>query len=165
MTRPRTRTAGLVGLVLALSLGVPTTTAREFTEWHRDDYGAGHERLTCNEGAKAWACGYENDVVATTTGGFSGRNVTSSWSCPDWFSSEICANVVAVYQGANTYLPPVGEGHPFRIDQDYVVTNIDGQAILYVHWRDSNVGPFYCPWYRTFQEALDAPFECTFRDL
>ena len=158
MIRPRTATAGLAALVLVLSLGAAPTTARSFNEWHRDNYGAGHERLTCNEGATAWTCFYENDVVATTTGGFSGRNVTSSWSCPDWFSSEVCDNVVAVYQGANTYIPPVGEARPFRIAQDYVVTNVDGQDILYLYWHDS----FYCPWFRTFQEALDAPFECTF---
>ena len=151
-------------MALVVALGASPTTAASFGEWHRNDYGA-HERLTCVEAAQAWTCKYSNADVATTTGSFNGRDVTDAWECPDWFAAEICDpdNLVAVYEGVNVFLP-VG-GHPFRIAEDYVITNIDGQDILYVYWLDSNVGPFYCPWFRTFQEALDAPFECTFEYL
>jgi hypothetical protein len=150
-------TACLASLVLALSLGVSTATATGFGQWHRNNYGAGHERLACNERSRVWVCAYGDADLNTTMGLFVGRKVTNSWSCPDWFASEICdpGNLVAVYQGATFY------AWGTRVPQDYVVTNINGQDILYLYWRESNFGPFYCPWFRTFQEALAAPFACT----
>lgn len=144
--------------------GRPTPTPH-LGDWHRNNYGASHETLACVEGAQAWTCTYGDAAKNGPLGHFSGRNITDSWSCLDWFAPEICdpANLVAVYEGNFTVVPSDGATEPPAIGEDYVVTNINGQEILYLYWRESDLGTFYCPWFRTFQEALDAPFECTVR--
>ena len=50
------------------------------------------------------------------------------------------------------------DGKPFHVLADYVVTDVDGQAILYQSW----VGIFVCPWFRTWDEALEADPSCVF---
>ncbi len=42
--------------------------------------------------------------------------------------------------------------------QEYIVTNVGGQEILQQYFVDM----FYCPWFRTWEEALAADFNCTF---
>jgi len=166
----RLRAPALVVCLILGALFVPGSAAASTGvghQWHRDNYGASHEVLSCVEGAHAWACLYGDTDNDQTLGVFTGRNITDEWSCPQWFESTICdpTILVAVYEGVATYLPSPGEGgHAAKIRELYVVTNVNGQDILYVYWLDSHVGPFYCPWFRTFQEALDAPFECTFQD-
>ena len=92
----------------------------------------------------------------STTGVFSGRPVTSTWECPDWFPSSVCDNVVAVYTGPQTYNP--FDDRPFQVRADYVVTEIDDQAVLYQSWVDV----FACPWFRAWDEALAADPSCAF---
>ena len=167
--RPRV-VGGLLSGLLLLSLGGTAASAKDLSEWHRlnpggDQQSSEHERLTCREGATSWTCVYDKlpDAGYTwngTTGRFSGRDVTSSWSCPDWFPSEACTGVVQVLRGTAVFLPD--GGRPFAVGQEYIVTRVNGQSVLYVHWIDQ----FVCPWYRTFGEALSAnptfDFDCTF---
>ena len=65
-------------------------------------------------------------------------------------------NIVAVYRGMATYTSP--SNHPGTFLQEYVVTNVGGQEILQQYFVDL----FYCPWFRTWDEALAADFNCTF---
>jgi hypothetical protein len=140
-------------------------------EWNRlnPDFPANvnneHERLTCREGAGSVTCFYDKVPESlpgftwnATIGNFTGRDVSSSWTCPAWFPSEVCTNAGAVYGGVAVYHPAVGQ--PFTVTQDYVFTNIGGHPALYQYW----VGRFACPWYATFAEALAAnpghAFDC-----
>jgi hypothetical protein len=153
--------ACLLWLVVMSSLGPTTAAAASVGYWHRNNYGTEHERLTCREAVASWTCFYdkvpeEGFSWDDRTGRFTGRNVTESWSCPTWFDSTVCDNVVAVYRGIETFTG--GGQHPITAVQEYVVTEVNGQAILYVYWVDS----FYCPWFRTFDEALAADYNCTF---
>ena len=148
----------LASLMMLASVGPASAAAPTLGQWHRNNYNTGHERLTCREAAPSWTCFYESDIPeAGTTGWFSGRNVTDSWTCPDWFPSDICDNVTAVYEGVAVYIPSVG-GHAFTVRQHYIVTDLEGQAVLQLYWDDQ----FVCPWYRTFEEALAADFNCVF---
>jgi len=145
------------GLVTAPVAAATPDAAPSFGEWHRNNYNAGEEQLFCLEASPAWACNYQ---VPDGAGWFSGRDVTDSWTCPAWFPSTICDNVTAVYHGAAVYVPAgsADPGAAARVSQDYVVTEVDGQAVLQLYWVDR----FVCPWYRTYEEALAADFECVF---
>ena len=151
--------------ILVLALAIPAFGAGPVGEWHRLNPGElnEHERLTCLETPGAWHCSYDKideDSPGfswnSTTGVFSGRDVTSTWSCPDWYPDLICDNAVAVYEGPAVYDP--FDGSPFHVVADYVVTEVNGQAILYQSWIDV----FVCPWFRTWEEALAADPSCTF---
>jgi len=146
----------LAGAVLPAAAASPSVG-----EWHRNNYNAGHERLTCIEGTPAWSCVYENvpgfgsqpgDAVAHV----SGPNVVSSWECPDWFDASVCDNVVAVYRGNATYVS--SSGHPVQFAEEQILTNVGGTEVLQQYFVDM----FYCPWYRTFEEALAHDYNCTF---
>jgi hypothetical protein len=157
----RIRLLAVIGaLALGLAISAPAmavTASSQQAEWHRNNYNAGEEQLLCREGTSSWACTYQ---VPDGSGHFSGRNVTGAWSCPEWFPSAICDNVVAVYHGVAMYVPSGGvpDGPSFLVSQDYVVTNVAGQAVLQLYWVDR----FVCPWYRTFEEALAADYNCVF---
>ena len=108
--RRRTRAIGaLLASLLLLSLGSAGATAKDASEWHRlnpngDRQSSEHERLTCREGATSWTCTYDKLPDAgfswnATTGHFSGRDVTDSWTCPEWFPSEARTGVVQVLAG------------------------------------------------------------------
>jgi hypothetical protein len=138
------------------SLGSAAPTASPgLGEWHRNNYNQGEERLTCHEATASWTCSYQ---VPDGSGSFNGQNVTDVWTCPAWFPSTICENVVAVYAGRAVYLPPEGQtsGPSDLVSQDYVITNVDGQTVLQLYWVDQ----FVCPWYRTFAAALAADYNC-----
>ena len=164
------KTVGIALAVMALlvSTTAPAVAGNKSSEWHRLNSGgsqaaSGHERLACREADKAWSCAYDNVPEAgftwgPDTGTFTGDNVTSDWTCPEWFG-EVCVHVVAVYEGVAVFHHPVGRPSIFR--QEYVVTNINGEAILFVHFVDFG---FACPWFRTFAEGLAAnptyDFDC-----
>ena|SRR6187551_2485162 len=158
-------TAAISAAIMAGALSFAAVTAAPAGEWHRLNPGDlnEHERLTCMETPGAWHCRYDKVVEQlagfkwdSTTGVFSGRDVTSAWSCPEWFPSSICDNVVAVYEGPAMY--DTFDGKPFHVLADYVVTDVDGQAILYQSWVDI----FVCPWFRTWEEALATDPSCVF---
>lgn len=135
----------------------PRSSGPAILEWHRNNYNAGEERLFCQEGPAEWRCSYD---VPDGGGVFSGQNVTSSWTCPDWFPDAACDSVVAVYRGSAVYLPADGQSSPPSepIAQEYVLTEVDGEPVLQLYWVDR----FVCPWYRTSERALAAPFSCAF---
>jgi hypothetical protein len=141
-----------VGLAIPLPAGAATGAANG--EWHRNNYNQGEEQLSCREAAPSWTCTY---LIPDGTGWFSGQNVTDSWTCPEWSPSTICDNVTAVYRGRFLVVPAGGAASPpSLVSQDYVITDVDGQAVLQLYWVDQ----FVCPWYRTFDEALTADFNC-----
>ena len=169
--RPRSRAiAAFVAGFLLLTLAAAPAIAKDTTEWHRlnpngTQDASEHERLTCREGATSWTCVYDKLPDSgfawnATVGRFAGRDVTSSWTCPEWFPTEACAGVVQVLSGNAVFL--VDGDRPFTVPQEYIVTSVGGDEVLYVHWVDL----FVCPWYRSFDEALGAnpAFEsdCTF---
>ena len=144
-----------------LAVAVGPASAASSGEWHRNNYGTGHERLICREGTTSWSCVYDNVSepglpAGDTVAHFTGRNVTDSWSCPTWFDATVCDNVVAVYRGVSTYT--ASGNHPVTFLQEYIVTDVGGQEILQQYFVDL----FYCPWFRTWEEALAADYNCTF---
>ena len=146
-------------MLLAVTVGPAHKPASG--EWHRNNYGFGHERLMCLEATPSWSCVYDNVPepglpASDSVAHFTGRNVSDSWSCPTWFDATVCDNVVAVYRGVATYTS--SGNHPGTFHQEYIVTNVGGQEILQQYFVDL----FYCPWFRTWDEALAADFECTF---
>jgi hypothetical protein len=151
----------IAALMVVIVAVVPAAAKASSGEWHRDNYGTGHERLSCREATPSWSCVYDNvpepglpanDSVAH----FTGPNITGSWSCPEWFDATVCDNVVAVYRGVATYTS--SGNHPGTFRQEYIVTNVGGKAILQQYFVDL----FYCPWFRTWEEALAADHNCTF---
>ena len=151
-------------LLVALS-SASAVAAPPIGQWHRLNPGPQneHERLQCVETSAHWGCAYDKLPepgfhIDATVGMFQGRNITSTWTCPVWFTSDICDNVVAVYEGRATYF--LDGGGQFRTGQDYIVTDVAGQSVLIQYWIDQ----FACPWFRTFDEAVDAnpgsEFDC-----
>ena len=164
----RARATAIAAAVLLVSMfGGTVSAATPFGEWHRLNPGTTneHERLQCVEARAHWSCRYDKLPepgfhVDGTTGMFQGRNITSTWTCPEWFDPEICDNAVAVYEGRATYF--LDGGGKFRADQQYIVTSLSGHDVLIQYWIDQ----FACPWYRTFDEAQAAnptsEFDCPF---
>lgn len=124
-----------------------------------------HEVLRCG-GNTTWHCvydkqpeprlGFENPPDSTF-GRFRGEDVSSIWTCPDWFPSEICDNWTFVAGGAMEFLYP--DGSNLVVDQELVVIDTGGGQMLYVYWVDQ----FACPWFRSLDEALAAnPFPTPF---
>ena len=151
----------LIAALMILAVAAGPVSAASSGEWHRNNYGTGHERLVCREAVTSWSCVYDNVPepglpASDSVGHFTGRNVTDSWSCPTWFDPAVCDNVVAVYRGVATYTS--SGNHPVTFRQEYIVTKVGGQEILQQYF----VGLFYCPWFRTWKEALAADFNCTF---
>ena len=169
-TVPKTKTvvSALAVMALLVLTAAPAFAGNKTYEWNRLNPGgsqatSGHERLTCRETAQSWSCDYESVPESgftwgPDTGTFAGANVTRHWTCPEWFG-EVCAHVVAVYAGVAVFHHPVDRPSIFR--QEYIVTDINGEAILFVHFVDFG---FACPWFRTFAEALAAnptyDFDC-----
>ena len=169
--RKRSRAlAGLLAGLLILGLSAAPAAAKDTAQWHRlnpggDQASSEHERLTCREGATSWTCVYDKLPDAgfswnATVGHFAGRDITSSWACPEWFPAEACTGVVQVLGGVAVFQP--FDGRPFTVGQEYIVTSVAGREVLYVHWVDL----FVCPWYRDFDDALEANpdfvGDCTF---
>ena len=121
-----------------------------------------HERLPCIEAAVR-VCRYDkvpepalNFSWNRTTAQFVGRDITDSWSCPEWFTE--CAAVTRDVEGTATYR---GEGgHPFKVLVDLIF--IDDE-VMYLSWVDFG---FACPWYPSFEAALAAnPFPLPFNGV
>jgi hypothetical protein len=151
----------VIAALILLAAAVGPASAAASGEWHRNNYGTGHERLICREATFSWTCVYDNVPepglsASDTVAHFTGRNVSDSWSCPTWFDATVCDNVVAVYRGVATYTS--SGNHPVTFLQEYIVTNVGGQEVLQQYFVDL----FYCPWFRTWEQALAADYNCTF---
>jgi hypothetical protein len=156
-------------LLLVTGLAVPAASAASpppTSTWHRlnpdqNNPAPEHERLRCIEAA-VWVCRYDkvpepalNFSWNRTTAQFIGRDITASWDCPEWFTE--CAAVTQVIEGTATYR---GAGHPFKVLIDLIF--IDDE-VLYLSWVDFG---FACPWYPTFEAALEAnPFPLPFNGV
>jgi hypothetical protein len=168
--------------VCALGLAVPASAdmaAPLAGEWSRlsadqSNPAPEHELLRCieNEGtgsAGTWWCRYSKQPEPglkfywnNRQGFFSGTDVTATWSCPAWFPNTICANVVQVVEGTMTFVQP-SDGFELSVNEDFIVTQEGTAQKMYAFWIDYG---FYCPWFRTFADAVAAnplplPFDGT----
>ena len=157
-------------VLLVAGLAVPAASAASpppRSTWHRlnpdqSNLAPEHERLRCIEAA-VWVCRYDkvpepalNFSWNRTTAQFIGRDITASWSCPDWFTE--CAAVTRVVEGTATYRG--AGGHPFKVLVDLIF--IDDE-VLYLSWVEFG---FACPWYPSFEAALAAnPFPLPFNGV
>ena len=150
-------------LLLAGLLAVPSTAASATQAvWHRLNPGSDlatseHERLSCAQAGVALTCRYDKVpdpglAWNATTGTFRGRDVTADWECPEWLGSDICDHVVAVYEGATTYVAKPHAGPPLTAAQDHIIVQDGARQVLIQYW----IGQFACPWYSTFAEAIAA---------
>jgi hypothetical protein len=158
-------------VLLAGLLAVPSTAASASQAvWHRLNPGSSlatseHERLSCAQSGVALVCRYDKlpdpgFAWNATTGTFRGTDVTAGWDCPEWLGPEICDHVVAVYEGAATYVGRPQSGPPLTAVQDHIIVQDGARQVLFQYWIDQ----FACPWYPTFAEALAADpslgFDC-----
>jgi len=157
-------------LLLVTGLAVPAASAAappQTSTWHRlnpdqNNPAPEHERLRCIEAA-VWVCRYDKVPEPTLnfswnriTAQFVGRDITASWSCPDWFTE--CATVTRVVEGTATYRGEVA--HPFKVLIDLIFID---DAVVYVAWVDFG---FACPYYSSFEAALAAnPFPLPFNGM
>jgi hypothetical protein len=162
--RPRARSARILGTLLALmsvaAFALPVSASATPSTWHRLNPGVSsppeHERLICVT-TTLDRCRYDKLPHPAlgfqwnrTSGVFIGSDASSSWTCPDWFPASICGNLERVSTGTGTFFPQGGSS--FSVGQDLIVTELAGQSVLYVHWHDQ----FVCPWFETFDDALAA---------
>jgi hypothetical protein len=156
-------------VLLVAGLAVPAASAASLptSTWHRlnpdqNNPAPEHERLRCIEAA-VWVCRYDkvpepalNFSWNRTTAQFVGRDITASWDCPEWFTE--CAAVTQVIEGTATYRG--AGGHPFKVLVDLILVD---DEVLYLSWVDFG---FACPWYPTFEAALEAnPFTLPFNGV
>lgn len=124
-----------------------------------------HEVLRCG-GNTMWSCTYDKhpepglgfgNPPDSTFGRFRGTEMTSEWTCPEWFPSNICTDSTFVVSGTMKFNQ--SNGDVLVVNEELILTESAGQQVLYVYWVDQ----FVCPWYRTFDEALAAnPFPTPF---
>jgi hypothetical protein len=177
------RVAALVlAIVAALACisiaGASDSSAPLSGEWHRLSVDRSHpapehELLRCvrnNGTTDPWLCRYRKAPEPTLNltwnnnfGVMSGRDITSSWTCPAWFPAGICANVVSVVEGTMNFTDPNTHQPPLSVLTDLVVVQTGAGQRLYDYW----VNRFVCPWFRSFDEAIAAnpitlPFDGNF---
>ncbi len=125
-----------------------------------------HEVLRCGGNATRWNCiydkqpeprlGFENPPDSTF-GEFRGESITPEWTCPSWFPQTICDSTTFVAGGVMSFR--LSDGSNLTVDQELILTENQGDQVLYVYWVDQ----FACPWYRGLSEALAAnPFPTPF---
>ncbi|HEY7024795.1 MAG TPA: hypothetical protein VH371_07540 [Candidatus Limnocylindrales bacterium] len=159
--------ASLVVAATAAAIATgPVSAASNANVWHRLNPDVAnpapeHERLTCARGAEVIVCQYDKVKSAglhwdNAVARFKGRDVTATWSCPNFFPGQVCDNVHRVWSGRARYWP--ASGGSFQVDQQMVIVDWGGQKVMFQYW----VGQFACPWYRTFGEAKDANPELNF---
>ena len=158
----------IVFLVAGLAVPAASAAAPQSTStWHRlnpdqSNPAPEHERLRCIEAA-VWVCRYDkvaepalNFSWNRITAQFIGRDITASWTCPDWFTE--CGSVTQVVEGTATYRGEVA--HPFKVLIDLIF--IDDEAV-YVAWVEFG---FACPYYPSLAAALAAnPFPVPFNGV
>jgi hypothetical protein len=147
---------------------VPASTpAGDEIAWHRlNPDGPEHERLVCSETEGTVSCLLDkveevDFIWDAGTARFSGEDVTASWQCPAWYPAPVCDGLVSAWVGTTRYQPV--EGEAADAPQELVITDVDGQAQLWVQFVDWALA---CPWYGTFEEAMaanpDGGMDCAF---
>jgi hypothetical protein len=124
---------------------------------------AGELGVNAASSDSAWVCRYDqvpesalNFVWSATFGTFGGVDVTGTWVCPSWLSSQTCASTTRVIDGVFAYTPKPS-GARFSQREQLLLTN-DGNMTLI--WADF---AFACPWFQRFSMALEAnPFPLPF---
>jgi hypothetical protein len=163
-SRRRARTIFLALFALLLSAAPVSAAPPHLETWHRlnpdtENVAAEHERLQCLPGVQ-WVCRYDKVPDPgyhwdRTIAMFHGRDITDIAECPTpdepWFPQEICDGATQVIAGTAHF--SVADGGAFRTGQALIFTDGDGLAPLYIYWFDFG---FICPWYVTFQDAVDA---------
>src|SRR3954452_25538775 len=161
----------LLALLLALGAALPASagpSAPLSGHWNRlsgdqSQPAPEHELLDCVNSAGTssdpWFCRYSKRPEPTLSlawnnrqGFLSGHDVTATWSCPNWFPTGICPEVVQVVEGTMNFTQP-SVGFSLAVLEDLVVTQTSSGQALYVYWV--NFG-FECPWFRTFGDAVAA---------
>jgi hypothetical protein len=152
-----------VALTAAVSAAATPPDLPQNSIWYRLDMDYSNpapeqERLSFHPGL-TWTC--HDDKVPepalnfwwdTTSGEFVGTDVTQSWQCPTWFPAAVCANVTRVVAG--TMAITRADGISFASAFDIVLAHDGSDAqVRHVYWP---LFGFTCPWYRTFDLALDA---------
>ena len=127
-----------------------------------------HEVLRCG-GSTNWYCTYNKhpepglgfvNPPNSTFGSFRGQDITTEWTCPEWFPINICDNTTFVAGGVMNFA--LFDGGELNVNEELIRVENDGNQVLYVYWVDQ----FVCPWYRTFDEALAAnPFPLPFNGV
>ena len=155
----------IAAAALLVAFAAPASSAGIASTWHRDNYGNGHERLICTSTSGVWECRYdsmpnypERGDRSNGIGSFTGSE-QDAWWCPPW-AQEVCDSVERHVVGATVYRqqgnPPVTEW------EELIFTDgSDGLAPMYMYL----VGPGLegvCPWYPTWDEALENGHECFF---
>jgi hypothetical protein len=130
----------------------------ETTTWHRLDFGGvQHERISCT-GEEVVVCHYDkkreprlNLAWDSTTARFVGQDITAGWECPEWFPEGVCSQVTRVLGGYGVV--HLADGETFNVLGNFVVLE-NGHM-----WNYFVEGGFVCPYFTTFQQALEAnPF-------
>ena len=142
------------------SLPTPDNAQLFAGSWHRNG-GSGdnpgvHQVNYCQNG-EVWVCNFKNlpepelgfDCSDEVSGVFEGTPILD-WNCPSWFPENICENNVFVIGGSTDFTG--GTGGDLHVDIEYIVIETVNRYVLYEYW----VNRFVCPWYRTFDEVLEA---------
>lgn len=128
-----------------------------------------HEVLRCGGNARPM-CIYDKQPEPrlgfetppdSTSGRFRGEDITEGWSCLEWLPEDVCAHTTFVASGTMKFLQ--SDGSQLTVTQELIVSEVDGDGVLYVHWVDQG---FVCPWFRSFEEAIAAnPFPLPFNGV
>lgn len=140
----------------------PTTivTGSELAgEWHRNNNDRDHEALTCEVRDQDVSCFYtkipEPELGWGTDGvdgDFTGH-LADETTCPTYLQ-DACRTAVVIAQGTMTFTSGV------ETIQTYAVQD-DGSMILSWDTPGFFGSPFQCPWFRSFQTALEQPSACS----
>ena len=163
------RVVAMAALVAAPASGDSGLQGR----WHRDNYGTNHEVLICNGSTSMVTCRFmavpepapgppvesqlDGPASASAKGRFVGEIVAS---CPVYDSrwNSFCDEAVVIAQGDMTLRVP-GTDEPY-VFQETIAVHSDGSMMLSWDAPNPQGVPFYCPWYRSYQKALDEPNQC-----
>jgi hypothetical protein len=137
----------------AASAGISST-------WHRNNNDNGHERLICSATSGVWTCRYDSMPTfgskSNDIGEFRG-SAEAGW-CPEW-AADVCNHSTSIVVGETVY----SRQAPFTLWQELIFTDGgDGLAPMYEYLVGPAGSPFplVCPWYPTWDEALDHDYWC-----
>ena len=120
-------------------------------QWHRNNYGAGHEILDCSGSTAQVLCEYTTDPESNS-GTFAGA-VVDAEACPSYMK-ELCTSAVVIAQGTAQFTTGI-------VTDETIAVQADGSMMLSFDTPDVLPGaPFMCPWFRSYETALQEPYDC-----